>query len=150
MHHHVNAALARSIIDDRRRVARRESRRGSRSARRVPTWLAAALGVGLVLSGVASAFAGSGDLVAAKAAAARFNSLAQAADAGYGPLPAGVPLHDCIAAFDGSGAMGFHWLNPALLDTTLDPTAPEVLVYGPDGHGNGTGRHSLELREGSG
>ena len=41
-----------------------------------------------------------------------------------------------IAATDGTGAMGFHYLNPSLLDTTLDPTAPEVLVYGPDGHGN--------------
>lgn len=136
MQYRTNQALAEAIIEDRRRVASADRVRDSRSPRRIPMWVAAAFGVGLVLTGVASAFAGSGDVVAAKAAAARFNSLGQAADAGYGPLPAGVPLHDCIAAFDGSGAMGFHWLNPALLDTTLDPTAPEVLVYGPDGHGN--------------
>jgi hypothetical protein len=136
MHHQTSPALARSIIDDRRRLLSRDDVRGSRSPRRSPIWAAAALGVALVLGGVASALAGSDDLVTAKAAAARFNSLGQAAEAGYGPLPAGVPLADCIAAFDGSGAMGFHWLNPALLDTTLEPTAPEVLVYGPDGHGN--------------
>jgi hypothetical protein len=110
------------------------SHRGA--VRRVPGVIALVAGSVLVLAGVASALAGSDDLVAAKAAAARFNSLAQAAAAGYGPLPAGVPLHECIAAFDGSGAMGFHWLNPGLLDTTLDPAAPEVLVYGPDSHGN--------------
>jgi len=136
MHHQISQALAGSLIDDQRRVGSRNEVRDRRSPRRVPIWVAAAIAVGLILTGVASAFAGSGDLVAAKAAAARFNSLGQAADAGYGPLPAGVPLHECIAAFDGSGAMGFHWLNPGLLDTTLDPTAPEVLVYGPDGHGN--------------
>ena len=78
----------------------------------------------------------SDDLQAARSASARFNSLERATDAGYGPLPAGVPLHECIAAFDGSGAMGFHWLNPSLLDTTLDPVEPEVLVFAPDGHGN--------------
>jgi hypothetical protein len=82
------------------------------------------------------AAAADGELQAARAASARFNSLGQAADAGYGPLPAGVPLHDCIAALDGSGAMGFHWLDGALLDTTLDPAQPEVLVFAPDGQGN--------------
>ena len=68
-------------------------------------------------------------------ATARFHSVNQALEAGYGPLPEGVPLHECIAAFDGSGAMGFHYLNGALLDTTIDPAQPEVLVYAPDEHG---------------
>jgi hypothetical protein len=31
--------------------------------------------------------------------------------------------------------MGFHWVNGNLLDETLDPTKPEVLVYAPDKHG---------------
>jgi hypothetical protein len=35
----------------------------------------------------------------------------------------------------GVGAMGMHYINVALLDTTLDPISPEAMVYqhGPDG-----------------
>lgn len=33
------------------------------------------------------------------------------------------------------GAMGVHYVNPALLDGTIEVTAPEVLVYEPDGEG---------------
>lgn len=97
--------------------------------------LAVVLGGLLLLSQAMAAGAAADDLQLAKAATARFNSLAQAAEAGYGLPPEG-PLHECIAAFDGSGAMGFHHINGALLDTTIDPTQPEALVYGPDGHGN--------------
>ena len=76
------------------------------------------------------------DLQSARAATARFNSLNQALAAGYGLPPEGVPLHECIASFDGSGAMGYHYVNGALLDTTLDPARPEALVYAPDSEGN--------------
>ncbi len=38
--------------------------------------------------------------------------------------------------------MGFHWLNPDLLTTDLDPTHPQVLVYAPDRHG---GLHLVAL-----
>ena len=31
--------------------------------------------------------------------------------------------------------MGFHYINGALLDTTLDPTQPEALVYAPNANG---------------
>jgi hypothetical protein len=31
--------------------------------------------------------------------------------------------------------MGFHYINGTLLDTTLDPTKPEALVYTPDKNG---------------
>lgn len=75
------------------------------------------------------------DLNAARAASARFNSLNQALGAGYGQPPAGVPLHECIMALDDSGGMGFHYINGALLDATVDPAAPEALVYAPDEHG---------------
>jgi hypothetical protein len=75
------------------------------------------------------------DLDAARAASARFHSPNQALRAGYGLPPAGVPLHECIMALDGSGGMGFHYINGMLLDTTVDPTAPEALVYAPDEHG---------------
>lgn len=75
------------------------------------------------------------DLNAARAATARFNSLNQAIKAGYALLPEGQPLRECIMALDGSGGMGFHYVNPGLLDATVDPTQPEVLVYAPDENG---------------
>ena len=113
------------------------SQRGRAGALRQTT-LVLSIGLAVVLlAGTAvAATATPSDLQDARAASARFNSVNQAMDAGYGPLPEGVPLHECIASFDGTGAMGFHYLNGALLDTTLDPTQPEVLVFGPDGHGN--------------
>lgn len=74
------------------------------------------------------------DLSIAKGATARFNSVEQAEQAGYGLPPMG-PLHECIASFDNTGAMGFHFINGALLDGVLDPSAPEVLVYDADKNG---------------
>jgi hypothetical protein len=75
------------------------------------------------------------DLSDVRAATARFHSLAAAGKGGYGPFPAGVPLHDCITNLTGPGAMGFHWVNGGLLDKVLDPTQPEVLVYAPGADG---------------
>ena len=103
-----------------------------RSTRLLASALAAvALAAGLV----GSAGAGQSDLMRAKAATAQFHDLTVAGDAGFGPFPAGVPLHECIASLDNTGAMGFHWLNPGNLNTNLDPTTPQVLVYAPDKHG---------------
>lgn len=75
------------------------------------------------------------DLLRAAIATARFHSTERASGAGYGPFPEGVPLHECISSLDGSGAMGFHWLDPDNLNTNLDPTKPQVLVYAPDRRG---------------
>ncbi len=75
------------------------------------------------------------DLSEARQATARFHSLVQAGRGGYGPFPAGVPLHECIANLNGPGAMGFHWVNGARLDKVLDPAKPEVLVYAPTADG---------------
>lgn len=76
------------------------------------------------------------DLAGARAATAQFHRTGAANAAGYAPFPEGVPLHQCIAARDpGHGAMGVHWLNAALVDTTLDPAQPEVLVYEPTKNG---------------
>ena len=75
------------------------------------------------------------DLSSVRAATARFHSLNQAARGGYGPFPAGVPLHECITSFDNTGAMGIHYVNGGLLDKTLDANHPEVLVYAPDADG---------------
>ena len=100
------------------------------------TYLAAATITIVALTSIAlgTAVARPSDLVAAKAATGRFHSLAVAKAAGYGQPPAGVPLHECIS--NGSaGAMGFHYIKGSLLDTTLDPTRPEALVYAPDKNG---------------
>ncbi|HET6380021.1 MAG TPA: LPXTG cell wall anchor domain-containing protein [candidate division Zixibacteria bacterium] len=75
------------------------------------------------------------DLAAAEAGTAAFQDVAAAEAAGYALPPEG-PLHECIAAMDGSGAMGLHWINGELAgDTVLDAASPEALVYerGADG-----------------
>jgi hypothetical protein len=86
---------------------------------RSKTWLAAATMAILALTSIALG---------------RFHSLSVAGHAGYGLPPAGVPLHECIS-HGADGAMGFHYINGNLLDTTLDPTQPEALVYQPDKNG---------------
>lgn len=99
-------------------------------------WLAAgatAALLGAITVGMVAA--GQPDLSAARAASARFNSVGQAEAAGYGLLPEGAPLHECIESLDGTGAMGFHLINGALLDGTVDAAAPEALVYAPDANG---------------
>jgi hypothetical protein len=75
------------------------------------------------------------DLDTLRAATARFNSVDQAAGGGYALPPSG-PLHECIASFDDTGAMGFHYINGDLLQPSLDPAQPQALVYAPDKHGN--------------
>ena len=98
--------------------------------------LAAILGAAaLVVVTTAQTVATGPALAKARASTARFHQLAEAEAAGYGLPPAGVPLHECIASFDDTGAMGFHYINGALLDTTLDPTQPEALVYAPNADG---------------
>ena len=96
------------------------------------------LGIVVLLTSVtaATAIAGRSDLDRARAATARFHSLTQAEKAGYGLPPQG-PLSQCIASFDDTGAMGFHYINGANLDGTgtVDPTKPEALVYAEDRNG---------------
>jgi len=75
------------------------------------------------------------DLVRAAIATAPFHSTKLAGRAGYGPFPKGAPLHECISSLDGTGAMGFHWLDADNLSTHLDVRKPQVLVYAPDRHG---------------
>lgn len=101
--------------------------------------LAAALIIAVALGGItlSTVLAQPPDaLTAAKAATARFQNVAQAVAAGYALPPEG-PLHECIAG--ASGAMGFHYINGALLSgdeaAVADPARPEALVYAPDKHG---------------
>ena len=92
------------------------------------------LAITLVAITFTTVLAAPSQLSIAKGATARFNSLVQAGEAGYGLPPEG-PLHECIASFDNTGAMGFHYINGNLLDGVIDPAAPEALVYAPDKHG---------------
>gem|GEM_PF-466961 len=75
------------------------------------------------------------DLAAARDATTQFKDVSAAIAAGYGQPPAPAPLHECISSFDGTGAMGFHFINGSLLDGKVDPRKPEALVYAPDESG---------------
>ena len=72
-----------------------------------------------------------------RTATARYFSVPAAERDGYA-RPAAGPLHGCIAKVVGSTAspaMGFHWINMKLVDTTVDATKPEALVYEPNKDG---------------
>lgn len=68
-------------------------------------------------------------LMSVKRATARFHSTAQAIAAGYEP-------DDHCVSVPGLGGMGFHWVNPSLVDPFFDPLKPEALLYarGPGGN----------------
>lgn len=99
--------------------------------------LTAAMLAAILLGAVAvpSVAAHRSDLATAREATARFRDVSKAIKAGYARPDAPAPLHECISSLDGTGAMGYHFINGSLLDTTLDPSKPEVLVYAPDRHG---------------
>ena len=72
-----------------------------------------------------SANAAQSDLIkSVRKATARFHSTTQAIKAGY------QPSTHCV------GGMGYHWVNPTLVDPAFDPLQPEALLYatGPDGN----------------
>jgi hypothetical protein len=63
-----------------------------------------------------------------------FHNIATAEGAGYVPFK-DVHGKSCIA-MRGLGGMGVHYVNPALIaDPSIDPSAPEALVYAPDRDG---------------
>src|SRR5690349_1426430 len=68
------------------------------------------------------------DVARVRDATTRFKTTAAAEAAGY------TRVTDCVES-QPAGAMGYHFQNNALLDTTLDLDHPEVLVYEkqPDG-----------------
>ncbi len=61
-------------------------------------------------------------------ATAHYHSTTQAINAGYQP-----DTH-CVSV-PGLGGMGYHWVNPSLVDPVFDPLKPEVVLYatGSDG-----------------
>jgi hypothetical protein len=87
--------------------------------------------VGLVLAGIGTAGASERpNLTPATIATARFHNLDAAKAAGYAAVVQDIAGNTCIAQA-GAGAMGVHYLNPGLLDDSVDATTPEALVYGP-------------------
>jgi hypothetical protein len=80
-----------------------------------------------VLAVTGYAIAG-GLLDGAKKATAPFHNTDVARHAGYTVTVADTAGNVCIAE-PGVGGMGVHLLNPKLLDTTIDPSQPEALVY---------------------
>ena len=65
------------------------------------------------------------DVEALRTSLAQYASLSLAKTAGYS-----VALTDCMSNGD-IGAMGVHFGNPSLIDATVDPLHPEVLIYEP-------------------
>src|SRR4051794_15257904 len=72
-------------------------------------------------------------LKTARAATSQFRNLDAATHAQYGLFldKDGIA---CIAQ-PPDGAMGVHYVNGSLLDTTVDPAKPEAVVYEPRAHG---------------
>lgn len=83
------------------------------------------------LTAVGVAIAGDGplssELQAVRAAVARYHSVDQAIAAGYF---AASPCEESPA-----GAMGIHFINPALFGPGNDPLNPEILLYLPNSDG---------------
>lgn len=61
-------------------------------------------------------------------ATARFHSTTQAIMAGYEP-------DDHCVSVPGLGGMGYHWVNPGMVDPVYDPMKPEVMLYASAGNG---------------
>ena len=77
-----------------------------------------------------SADASQSDLLkSVRHATAKFHSITQALMAGY------EPDEHCVSV-PGLGGMGYHWVNPSLVDPFFDPLKPEAVLYatGPGGN----------------
>jgi hypothetical protein len=115
--------------------------RNANAGRKAPRW---ALFLGLAILAMTimavpvAAMPGDQSAVAgARQATASFHDLGAAQGAGYVALVADLAGITCIEAAD--GGMGEHYLNPTLVPElfdpsavpTIDPVAPELLVYAP-------------------
>jgi hypothetical protein len=90
--------------------------------------LIASLGIFAIITVQAE---GGGDLAQLRDATAQHHRPEAAQAAGYNLVPG---LDHC---FDnpGVGAMGYHYINVSLLDTTVDFLQPEAMVYTPGPNG---------------
>jgi hypothetical protein len=89
-----------------------------------------------VLAAVGVAVA-AGAFDGAKSSTARFHDVEQAKAAGYTVTVADLAGITCIEDPNGTGTMGVHMLNPALLfdGGVIDAAEPEILVYEPRNDG---------------
>jgi len=73
----------------------------------------------------------SAELAALRARTARYHRVEVAQSDGYNLIPG---LDECVE-LPGVGGMGYHYINPELIDTVVDALNPEVMVYhhGPNG-----------------
>lgn len=86
----------------------------------------------LLLTTAAAAAADGDGLSAARAATAPFHRLDAATAAGYTAEVFDLNGIACIDDLEGhTGAMGIHYLNPALLDGNVDESTPELVIYEP-------------------
>jgi hypothetical protein len=85
----------------------------------------------LALAATAALASSQDELAEVRAATAQFHQLEAAEAAGHVLLPG---LDHCFNN-PGAGAMGYHYINPNLLDTTVEAARPEALVYAPDANG---------------
>lgn len=103
-----------------------------RSQHLLPALLAGALAASM-LAPVAAA--GQPGLAALRNATAPFHDIDAAVAAGYSVEVADLAGITCIADPNGAGTMGIHYLNPALLDDSVNATTPELLIYAPAANG---------------
>ena len=90
------------------------------------------LAIALAATGVTAAFAASQDgLAAVRAATDQFHDPRVAQSAGYVRV---TGLDYCFNN-PGVGGMGYHLINTSLLDTLLDASQPEAMVYAPGAGG---------------
>jgi len=95
--------------------------------RKIWITLTAAIILTLVLATAVQAASAGSNLAKVRKATAQFHSPEVAQAAGYALVPG---LDTC---FDnpGKGGMGFHYIDVAALDTTVDLLHPEAMVYAP-------------------
>ena len=67
------------------------------------------------------------DLAALRRVTARFHNFKTAAAAGWA-----AQITPCMTDPAGTGAMGFHYGNPSLIDASVRADSPELLLYEPD------------------
>ena len=99
----------------------------------------AAVTTTLLASGVAAASAheehAADDNPSAHEVRRELNQLRQAyrqyADPAAAVAAGWIPTDTCVELPDGSGGMGFHYVNPALLQAAPDASRPPILVYAP-------------------
>jgi len=99
--------------------------------RKIWTILTTAVILTLVLVTAVQASSTGSDLAKVRKATAQFHSPEVAQAAGYTLVPG------LDACFDnpGTGGMGFHYIDVAALDATVDLLHPEAMVYAPTADG---------------